>query len=106
MDIGGAAAGLLDDEAQRREVPGLRCPIQSGVDGSLCYQHVLPESAEGAAIARSVSEPAYFLSGFFAFAGAGAGGEDHCFAEPRDIRDVNFLCVAIGTLAAISPPAG
>src|SRR5260370_27610284 len=44
-----AAAGFLDHDSERREVPRLRSPIECGLDRSFRDQHVLPESAETAA---------------------------------------------------------
>ena len=75
-----AAAGFFDDDAERREVPRLRGPIEGRVDGPLCDQHVLPESADGTAITRGIGETANAFPRFLAFAGAGAGGEHHRFA--------------------------
>src|SRR6266849_3147340 len=55
-----AASGFLDHDSERREVPRLRSPIECGLDRSFRDQHVLPESAERAAVARRVQQSADF----------------------------------------------
>src|SRR6266849_2136240 len=50
----GAAAGFLDHDAEWREVPRFRSPIQRHFDRTLRDKHVLPESAERTAVARRV----------------------------------------------------
>src|SRR5882762_2049101 len=58
-----APAGLLDDDAQRCQVPRLRRPIECRFNRTLGDQHVLPEPPEGAAVARGVGQTPYFLNG-------------------------------------------
>src|SRR5260370_13919928 len=52
------ASGFLDHDSERRKVPRFRSPIERHLDRALRDQHVLPESAERAAVARGVPQSA------------------------------------------------
>src|SRR5258708_36228550 len=99
------AACFFDDDSQRGEIPVLRSPVQCCIDGAFCDQHVLPESADRASIARGVGQASNLFPRFFAFAWPGACREDHGVFQVRDLRYLNLLPVAIGAFAAIGPPA-
>src|ERR1700720_2260067 len=77
------AACFFDDDSQRGQIPGLRSPVQCCVDGAFCDQHVLPESADRASIARGVGQASNLFPRFFAFAWPGACREYHGVVEAR-----------------------
>src|SRR5271168_133546 len=103
--VGGAATGLLNDEAERREIPRHAREVDGDLDGALRHQHVLPEAAEGAAVARGVQQAAKSFAHYRSFLRAGAGAEHHGYVERSFAGNVDWFPVAIGALAAISGPA-
>src|SRR5215472_4049334 len=105
IGVGGAASGLFDDNSERREVPGLRGPVERGLDGAFGNEHVLPESTKRPAIARGVEQSADFCLVGGVLAGAGASGEDHRVLQLVHIGNVKSFAIAVGAFAAIGPPA-
>ena len=103
--VGGAATGFFDDDAEGGEVPRFGGPVERGVDGAFGDEHVLPETAEGAGIARGIGKAADAGAIFGVFAGTGASGEDHGFVKLSSVRNMDAFASAIGAFAAISPPA-
>src|ERR1700680_2361688 len=98
-------ARFLHNNPQRRQVPRLRRPIQRRFRRPFRHQHVLPESSKSAPAASRIGKPPDLFLSQFVLTRPRAGGEHHSLAQPRDVRDVNPLSIAIRALSAIRPPA-
>src|SRR5260370_9800501 len=103
--ISRSPARFLHNNPQWRKVPRLRCPIQRRFRSTFRHKHVLPESSKRPPAASGIGEPPDLFLSQFVLNRPRARGEHHRLAQPRDVRDVNALSIAIRALAAIRPPA-
>src|SRR5215470_13622963 len=98
------AACLFHDDAERREIPRLRNPIQRAFNRTFRHQHVLPKAADRTAAARCIRKSPHARPGVGILPGPCAGGENHGLRQPRNLGHTQLPLASPSPFPPIGPP--